>query len=73
MARQAKRTIFVGNARRCRALTNLALLLVQQLPASSREPVYRQLLRTLRDHIGQPDEAAAAIVRLLTDNTPKAA
>jgi hypothetical protein len=56
--------------RRCRALTNLALRIAGQLPGHEREAVYRQLLHTLRDHIGEPDGASAAIARLLAGNRP---
>jgi hypothetical protein len=63
----------VRAARRCRVLTNLALVAAGQLPGSEREAAYRRLLRTLRDHIGEPDGAAAAIAELLADNRPRVA
>jgi hypothetical protein len=64
---------FMRSIRRCRALTNLSLLLAAQLPATKREAVYRQILRTLLDHIGEPEGASAAIAELLADNTPQVA
>jgi hypothetical protein len=60
-------------ARRCRALTNLALVSAGQLPGCEREAAYRQILRTLRDHIGRPEGAAAAIAELLTADGPRVA
>jgi hypothetical protein len=59
--------------RRCRALTNLALLSAGQLPRREREAAYRQISRTLRDHIGRPEGAAAAIAELLAAAGPRAA
>jgi hypothetical protein len=61
------------SARRCRALTNLALIVAGQLPGSAREAAYQSILRTLRDHIGQPERAALAIAELLTDPGPRVA
>jgi lauroyl/myristoyl acyltransferase len=63
----------VPGARRCRALTNLALVIAGQLPESEREAAYRRILRTLRDHIGEPEGAAAAIAELLADIGPRVA
>ncbi len=60
-------------ARRCRALTNIAVLIAAQLPVSRREMAFRQILRTLRDHIGEPEGASIAIAELLADNSPRAA
>jgi hypothetical protein len=60
-------------ARRCRALTNLALLNAGQLPGHEREAAYRQISRTLRDHIGRPEGAAAAIAELLAADGPRVA
>jgi hypothetical protein len=56
--------------RRCRALTNLALQVAGQLPGGEREAAYRQLLQTLRDHIGEPEGASAAIAGLLAGDRP---
>jgi hypothetical protein len=62
-----------GQARRCRALTNLALQIAGQLPGGQREAAYRQLLRTLSDHIGEPEGASAAIAELLAGSGPSVA
>lgn len=59
-----------GETRRCRSLTNLALQVAGQLPGRERELAYRRLLQTLRDHIGEPGEASAAIARLLAGSGP---
>jgi hypothetical protein len=59
--------------RRCRALTNLALLNAGRLFGHEREAAYRQILKALRDHIGQPQGAAVAIAELLAVDGPLAA
>ena len=64
---------FVRGVRRCRALTNLAVLLAAELPGAEREAAYRRILRTLCDHIGEPEGASAAIAELLADDMLRAA
>jgi hypothetical protein len=64
---------FVRRIRRCRALTNLAFLLAAQLPRSERAAAYRQIWRTLRNHVGEPEGASTAIAELLADNAPQVA
>jgi hypothetical protein len=64
---------FQQSKRRLRALLNLALASVAQFPRADREAAYRKILLSLRDHIGEPEAAAAAIARFLMNPAPRAA